>query len=300
MNRLDINACDGRGKRLLRVDNTLAASLLHVVLGATVIATFVLMSASFMDCVQVNLGLHHYAESLSPLSTPWLPMPLNAIVNFGYVAVGIFWILRVYRLLTNGAISADEAYLMYVFACMAVLYGPVQLIRIITHHRLAGILDQWYTLPIFAWVGVSCQQIGRTSRKLEVCSIGLIMTLSVTSYGLAVLHSRGFEVALGAHICGVVAEAWRVQRLALTEHDRQRQLSAFIRAVVCCTGFVTLKLADWYLVHHFPMLFAVLSGHFWSKIADFLQIHYACQFIEAALVSKLHSRIKSLSSIKYN
>lgn len=287
-------------RRSLRADNALAVSLLHVALGAALIVTFVLMAGRCMDAVEVDLGLHHYAESLSPLSTAWLPMPFNTIVNVGYIAVGIFWVLRV----GNGALPADEAYLMYVVAWMLVVYGPVQLIRIVTHWRAAGILDQWLTLPIFAWVGVSCREIGRTSDRLDVCRVGLIMTLSVTSYGLAVVHRRGFEVALGAHICGVVVQAWRVFRRssAVSELYQRRQLSAaFTRALLCCVGFVALKLADWYLVRQLPMPFAVLSGHFWSKIADFMQAHFACRFLEAATATRLQSIAASISGHhKYN
>ena len=287
---------------MLRADNVLTVSLLHVVLAATLIAAFTLMADSFMDTVEVNLGLRHYAESLSPLSTPWLPMPFNTIVNVGYVAVGIFWLLRVRGFLVSGAVCADKAYLIYVFAWMVMLYGHVQLVRVVTHWRLAGILDQWFTLPIFAWVGVSCREIGRSSDRLDVWLVGLIMTLSVISYGLALLHTRGFEVALAAHICGVTAQAWRVYRRSstATELNRERQLAAFIRAVVCCAGFVLLKLADWYLAHQLPIPFAVFSGHFWSKIADFMQTHYACQFLEAALATKLHSKAKYISGHKYN
>jgi len=213
--------------------------------------------------------------------------------------------MRVHSLFTNGSMSADDAYLMYVFAWMVVIYGPVQLVRVVFHWRVAGILDQWFTLPIFAWVGVTCYEIGvgRTSNNLDVLSMILIMTLSVTSYGLAILHVRGFEVALGAHICGVVVQGLRVYQRAssdVTELDRQRQLAALIRAVVCCAGFVTLKLADWHLVHQLPMPFAVLSGHFWSKIADFMQVHYACQFLEAALAARLHSKAKHVAIHKSN
>jgi len=213
--------------------------------------------------------------------------------------------MRVHSLFTNGSMSADDAYLMYVFAWMVVIYGPVQLVRVVFHWRVAGILDQWFTLPIFAWVGVTCYEIGvgRTSNNLDVLSMILIMTLSVTSYGLAILHVRGFEVALGAHICGVVVQGLRVYQRAssdVTELDRQRQLAALIRAVVCCAGFVALKLADWHLVHQLPMPFAVFSGHFWSKIADFMQFHYACQFLEAALAIKLHSKAQPVTSHKSN
>jgi len=267
-------------------------ALMHVVCGATLIFLIVVLAGNVMDNIEVDVGLHWYSESSSPLSTYWLPMPFNTVVNAGYVAVGIFWILRVHNLVSDGDMTVDGAYLMYVFAWMVVLYGPVQLVRIVTQWRVAGILDQWYTLPIFAWVGISCREIGRASGRLEVWSISFVITASVSSYGLAVLHIRGFEVALGAHICGVVAQALLVHRRssAETKLDRQRRWTALVRAVVCCVGFVSLKLADWYLARLLPIPFTVLSGHFWSKVADFMQVHYACQFLEAAQPIRLHSK----------
>jgi len=301
MNGLTAKACHKEETKLLLVDYALLVSLMHVGCGAALIAVLVLLSGSLTDSIKVDLGLHHYSESLSPLSTQWLPMPFNTVVNVGYIVVGIYWILRVRSHLTDGGMSVDEAYLMYVFSWMLMLYGPVQFVRVVTHCHVAGILDQWYTLPIFAWIGIVCREMGSTSGMLNVWSVWLTITTSVASYGLAVLHSRGFEIALGAHICGVVTQAWCVHRRssADTELDRQRRLAAFIRAVVCCAGFVLLKLADWHLVRLLPIPFAVLSGHFWSKIADFMQAHYACRFLEAILSSRPHLEAKSVSHHKH-
>jgi len=271
--------------------NAVTLSLVHVVFGATLIAGVVLLSGSSMDDVEVHLGLQHYSESLSPFSSTWLPMPLNAIVNIGYVAVGIFWILRVRGFRTRDAVSVDDAYMICVLAWMLVVYGPVQLVRIVTHWRVAGILDQWYTLPIFAWVGISCRIIGQPSGQHSVWLVGIVMTASLSSYGLTLLHRYGFEVALAAHITGVVAQAWWVHQRSLAERevDRQKRQTAFFRAVVCCAGFVSLKLADWHLARLFPIPFAIFTGHFWSKVADFMQAHYSFQFLEACMPARLNS-----------
>lgn len=303
MNGLITKVCDREETKSLCAGNVLRVSLMHVVCGATVIALVSLLAGSLMDTIEVDLGLHHYSESLSPLSTQLLPMPFNTVVNVGYVVVGVFWILRVRTLLVSDVVSVEAAYLMCVFAWMIVLYGPVQLVRIITQWRLAAILDQWYTLPIFAWVGISCQEIGRECGKIDVWSVRLIISASIASYGLAVLHTHGFEVALVAHIIGVIAQAWCIHQrsLAVAELDRQRRWAAFVQAVVCCVLFISLKLADWHLVRVLPVPFAVLSGHFWSKIADFMQAHYACQFLEAALpaTARLHSEARSVCHQKH-
>jgi len=296
MSGLAIKVWDRKEKGLSHAFNLFTLSLMHVTLGATLIAGVVLLAGSLMDNVQVHLGLQHYSESLSPLSTAWLPMPFNTIVNVGYIAVGIFWIQHVHSLLNTDAISADDAYLMCVFAWMVVLYGPVQLVRIVTHWRVAGILDQWYTLPIFAWAGVSCREIGQPSGGRDIWSVGIIMTVSVASYGLTLVHRYGFEVTLAVHITAVVTQAWWVHQRssAQQEHDRQRRLAAFVRAVVCCIGFITLKLADWHLARFLTVPFTIFTGHFWSKIADFMQVHYSCQFLRASMAIGHDSKAETI------
>ena len=299
MSGLAVKVCDRKEKGWSCAVSAVTLSLVHVMFGATLIAGVVLLTGSLMDNVHVNLGLQHYSESLSLLSTAFLPMPLNTIVNVGYVAVGVFWIRHVHSLLTGGAISVDDAYLMFVLAWMLVLYGPVQFVRIVTHWRVAGILDQWYTLPIFAWVGVSCREIGRPCGRCNIWSVGIIMAVSVASYGLTLLHRYGFEVALAAHITGVVAQAWWVHHRSSSERNRQRRRAAFFRAVLCCFGFVTLKLADWRLVRLLPIPFAVFTGHFWSKVADFMQAHYSCRFLEASLPTGLDSGTETVYDRKH-
>lgn len=136
-------------------------------------------------------------------------------------------------------------------------------------------------LPIFAWVEVMCQEIGGGH---NIWTVWLVMTTSVFSYGLMLLHRRGFEFSLAMHVGGVVVWAWwtHLRSPVDTVHIRRR---AFFRAVSCCVGFVFLKLADRPLADLFPMLFSVLSGSCWSKVADFMQVHYSAQFIEAILQS---------------
>jgi hypothetical protein len=53
----------------------------------------------------------------------------------------------------------------------------------------------------------------------------------------------------------------------------------FFAAVLCCTGFVVLKLLDHHLaaVHD---VFKIASGHFWSKWCDIGQILFVMLFFE--------------------
>lgn len=71
-----------------------------------------------------------------------------------------------------------------------------------------------------------------------------------------------------------------------------RVVFPFAMAIMCCAGFVFLKvcaafpcitnvvqLGDHYLATH-AAIFKLLSGHFWSKMCDFLQIHWVLVFFQ--------------------
>jgi hypothetical protein len=277
----------------------LLPAFLHVAAGTMAICLSVLCTQLF-DGVATDLGLEHYAESTnwlpSALAGRHLPMPFNTAVNAGYLIVGTFWIHRVRRLWQQSKLCDMDCYLFYVFCWMAVMYGPVQFSRIVTQHHHAAVLDQWFTLPIFAWVIVLCRAVGADGSRQEI-NIPMtfaIMLASCLSYCLTIIHVRGFEIALAVHITVVVGSSWFVHQRAPAA-SRQHRLVAFFKAVACCFGFVGLKLADHYLTAISPSLFTVLSGHFWSKIADFMQIHYVCEFFLATI-----SIPSTVSNHKYN
>ncbi|XP_015223109.1 transmembrane protein 187 [Lepisosteus oculatus] len=237
------------------------AALLHVSLPAAL--CLAVAASGLFDSVAVELGYEHYAETPVPGLPAWLAMPCNSLVNVGYIALGLFW-LRAERT------SEGAAYMKDVFASMAIAYGPVQWARLATFARLPAVLDQWFTLPIFAWVPVWCRYIThgwqpRLCLAAELCSLG--------SFALALLHDRGFEAALGLHIALAAGQGLRVQR---------RQGDALSRRYLClallsCAGFVALKLLDLPLARYRG--FRRLSGHFWSKVCDVLQFHYSFRFL---------------------
>lgn len=256
----------------------LMTSLGHVTLCAALMALVVF--TRLFDDVSTDLGLEHYAEqaywgkaSITGLLPRWLPMPANTLVNVGYVVVGLAWIRRVYRLQQKHETTMDNcnAYLFYAFSWMSVLYGPLQCSRILTQRHEVAVLDQWYTLPIFAWVTVwSASQLRLWNPKWMIG----VMVASISTYFLSLICSFGFEVALLMHILAAVYSAIPIYRRSPSVESR----SAFLKAIVCCAGFVGLKVLDHRLGLWLPAVFSYLSGHFWSKIADFLQIHYMCEF----------------------
>ncbi|KAG6920685.1 transmembrane protein 187, partial [Chelydra serpentina] len=171
-------------------------ALLHVS-GAGTLCLAVL-AAGPLDSVAVEVGYGHYAEP----PVPWLPlalaMPCNSLVNLGYMALGWRWFPR--------AGHRPSRYLQATFALLALAYGPVQWARLWTQQPRAAVLDQWVTLPIFAWAGLwrHCLargwQAGRAAQAVGA---------SLLSHGLAPAHARGFEPALAAHVAGVAAPGGR-------------------------------------------------------------------------------------------
>ncbi|XP_068780210.1 transmembrane protein 187 [Struthio camelus] len=237
------------------------AAFLHVAAGCALCAAVAASGA--LDGAVAEAGDQGYAEP--PVA--WLPgplaMPCNGLVNLAYAAAGWRWLPR--------AGAGPRRYLQAVFAAMALAYGPVQWVRVWTRRPRAAALDQWVTLPFFAWAAVWCETAAggpwRPRRAL------LAVAASLASYGLALLHRRGFEAALAGHAAAAAAAALRAQRRrgdAATARAAAAAAAAFL-------GFAGLKAADLWLGRWW--LFRRFSGHFWSKVCDALQIHAACLFL---------------------
>ncbi|XP_070558888.1 transmembrane protein 187-like [Ptychodera flava] len=249
--------------------NLVIQSLLHVLI--PVIVLTVLVFKGLFDSAHTEVGYEHYAEEANPdwgfVRFPsWLKMPGNTIVNVGYCIVGLTWI---YHIIKEKQINERGRYMYYIFCWQAIMYGGVQYARISTQLHQWAILDQWFTLPFFAWVPVWS---GYLMQGWNGPMTFLTMLMSILSYLPHTLYHRGFEIALGIHIVFAVVSAVRIHRM----YPVQANLTVFVCAVVCCSGFVFLKLADHYLASF--LLFRYLTGHFWSKVCDFLQIHFVCQF----------------------
>lgn len=239
-------------------------ALLHVSIPlATCVA---LATTSLFDGVQVDLSYEHYAERRVDYLPAFLAMPCNCLVNLAYVITGLYW------LRWRGDVTDTERsrYMRQVFALMALCYAPVQWTRLALLRRAPAVLDQWFTLPLFAWIPVWVDFIGRAPAKWRAAALELV---SVLSYGLALVHERGFEAALGCHIALAIYKGVRAQR----EHGDGGTRRYLLLALASCAGFVVLKLLDHWLARHW--LFQRFTGHFWSKVCDALQIHYSLRFL---------------------
>lgn len=242
------------------------AALLHV--SVPFVLCVALANTSLFRAVEVDLTYEHYAEKRVDSLPAFLAMPCNCLVNVAYVCVGLYWLL--WR--SSDRESESSRYMRDVFALMAVFYAPVQWTRLAMLRRAPAVLDQWFTLPIFAWVLVWIDFIEsqQTTWRAAALELG-----SLLSYGLALAHERGFEAALACHVACAVYKGVRVQ----WTHGDVRTRWYLVLALLSCGGFVLLKLLDHYLSQY--RVFQRLTGHFWSKVCDVLQFHFSFCFLTA-------------------
>ncbi|KAM3624644.1 uncharacterized protein V6R79_026003 [Siganus canaliculatus] len=243
------------------------SALLHV--SVPFVLCVFLANTSLFNEVQVDLSYEHYAEKTVDYLPSFLAMPCNCLVNLGYVYMGLYW------LLWNRSVKEPEQsrYMRDVFALMALFYAPVQWTRLASLQRAPAVLDQWFTLPIFAWVPVWLNVIECGPAKCRASHAAALELLSILSYGLALVHVQGFEAALGCHVALALYKGVRGQ----LRHGNSLTRRYLVLAVLSCAGFVVLKLLDHWLARY--RLFQRFTGHFWSKVCDVLQFHFSFCFL---------------------
>ena len=246
----------------------LLSSFLYVLI-PLLSAFAVVWAFTIFERAKVELGLEHYAERGDP--STFLKMPANASVNLGYVVVGVNWLWKIGKLRKK---LKDQVHFYYIFSWMSLFYGFVQFGRIVTQTRLFAVIDQWFTLPFFAWIVCWNEYVYRGCWKTG-CYLA-IMRISVLSYFAVLFHDQGFEAVLGLHILAALAYSLRTQWKPGLGTERSRL--SFILALSSCSGFVCLKLADHYLARYSS--FQTFTGHFWSKVCDIAQIHFAADFFK--------------------
>lgn len=249
----------------------------HVSLAFALIVA--LANTGLFERVAVDLSYEHYAEQRVASLPPFLAMPCNCLINVAYVILALYWL----RWPRAAGEAARSRYVRQVFALMALFYAPVQWTRLASLRRAPAVLDQWLTLPIFSWVPVWIHYVERlrspersgTRRRASFAGFAASLeAVSALSYGLALLHERGFEAALVCHVAVALHSAVRVQRAA----GDGRTLRYLLLAALNCGGFVALKLLDHWLADRF-WFFRRFTGHFWSKVCDVLQFHFSFRFL---------------------
>ena len=251
-----------------------------LVFAVSAVMCFVVYTGYFQR-VKVELGISHYAERVHPFVKNYIPgrinMPLNTVVNIGYVVVGAAWCAYTSVGLMMDRISQTDAKMFYVFNFASCCYGPIQMLRILTQMYGFAVLDQWYTLPFFMLVfiwGLNHKRGWNTFRNITLTLV------SIFSYHLVLYHEIGFEICLGVHIALALLGA----NMAWSSNSEAKCAKYFVLALLSCLGFVVLKLADFYLVT-LSQVFKYLSGHFLSKICDILQIHFVNHFFQQIALS---------------
>eukprot|EP01112_Ceratiomyxa_fruticulosa_P016313 TRINITY_DN4908_c0_g1_i1.p1 TRINITY_DN4908_c0_g1~~TRINITY_DN4908_c0_g1_i1.p1 ORF type:complete len:269 (-),score=40.13 TRINITY_DN4908_c0_g1_i1:84-890(-) len=227
--------------------------------------------------IRVGLGKEEYAELYDEKTL--LKMPFNAIVNVGYLLVAIYWFYTI-RKLPKGSHKP----FFYLMAIQSFCYGFIQFFRIITQHHVFGVMDQWVTLPFFSTViAWSHQLLSFPRERFLLLRTLLILTLSILSY-LGVLfldlvfYLEWFSFSLGVHIILCVGMTFFLIHNA---RYSKKILVPFFFALISCCGFVFLKVLDHWLALHYCAAFCTLTGHFWSKVCDFMQIHFVLSFFRA-------------------
>ncbi|XP_046358232.2 transmembrane protein 187-like isoform X2 [Haliotis rufescens] len=235
----------------------------------------------FFDSVLIELGFQHYAEKPSNFNMffpSFVKMPLNTAVNVGYIFLGAYWCAITTICRENNVINDFDAFIFYLFNIMAGFYGAVQALRIITQIHGFGVMDQWSTLPFFMVVVIWGIY---TKWGWNVPLFLFLIIVSLASYSLTLFTPIGFEIALGIHVVLAVTGAL----IGYSKYPCRNARHYFVLALLSCAGFIGLKLLDFELVKYHE-IFNKVSGHFLSKIADIMQIHYVNEYFRSLVIQR--------------
>lgn len=232
------------------------------------LAHILLINTGVFDGVTAELGYEMYAERVDSIPVLPLPMPLNTLVNFGYFAAGLSW-LGTFRHLQDWW---GEAFCWY-----SMVYCFIQLVRIVYQTQRSAVLDQWITTTIFChvalWITRAPLQHGAWSKQLRCFDYRSVILVSFLSYFLSLTCTVGFEISLAIHMIMAVKVGFEAHQQRGSPLSRD----TFIKAMVCCVGFVVLKVADLPFKDYWTP--NCLSGHFLSKICDVGQIYFAAKLV---------------------
>ena len=237
------------------------------------------------DNVKTELGFQWYAEKKSLIN--WLGvelMPFNTMVNYGYAFVGGYWHGYFTRPGTRHTFnlvqaSPQQTFQLYgeMFGLYTVMYFGIQFYRVVYHTQTSAVLDQWITPTIFAHVIIWLSRLpsdGQFAKILQSVHPLYLYSISFIGYFLTLISPIGFEVDLGIHILIAVYLAFETHFLI----GNTATLKCLVKCLLCCLGFIVLKLLDLPLKDFWTPNF--LSGHFLSKLCDIGQIYYTAQLLD--------------------
>ena len=236
--------------------------------GPLVIMTALIYNTTIFDKIKIYTGPDEYAEKVWPFMPWYCGMPLNTIINFGYTALGFYWLLRRTHQRTDCVYSL-------VLVWMTIIYSVIQSCRIATQKHIFGVLDQWYTLHMASWIFNWALSLQIDNKKWSLKKTTLVDFLSCLSYPLlALIDSRGFEVTIGVHLLLICGAIIRLHFIRDKKDDPARRLNLIFIDALCCLGFVLFDLYELHLASIWSSVFTVCSGHFLSRVCDILQIHF--------------------------
>ena len=245
-------------------------------------------STTIFDKIKIDTGPDEYAEIPWQIMPWYCSMPLNTLINFGYTAVGLYWLLRRYQP------NSDSIYLL-IFAWMTIIYSVIQSCRIATQRHIFGVLDQWYTLHMISWILNWALSLQLDNSKWSLNKSIIAECLLCLSYPvLAGIYSRGFEVVIGVHFILVCSAIIRLHLIQQEKNDPSHRAYLICIALLCCTGFIAFDLLELYLASLWPSIFTVCSGHFLSRLCDILQIHFTMTLLSMIEGYKYKVRVEKL------
>lgn len=222
-----------------------------------------------------------FAEPLVPESS--LRYPVTALANIAYVMVCLYWLWW----LKQPAGHRPKGEFLEFFELKAVLcgmYAPVQFMRTVTQAPRWAAMDQCVTLTMFALPAYALLcALGYLRMSFRGCVVAL--ALSAFSYLTALFHPLGYKPVLLLHMLVTVS----LCILAAARRPKNEIVLRLAVAFLCFAGFVAFSLLDKELVplHEKLGLHRLrLSGQFWSRLCDAMQIHHFLAFFNALLLAR--------------
>jgi hypothetical protein len=229
-------------------------------------------------------GPQYFAEKWD--DSTFYKMPLNALVNLGYFFVALYWLLQRSRVVP--LYSRVHRWIFDIFIVMTLVYGPIQFFRTISLNKWWIVVDQWVTLPFFAlciaWNSTRNQE--QNKWIAPETTLWIVIILSILSYPLTPFIPHGYEIVLGTHILICLVGCIRTCRDCGWQWSLTSRL---LLALLSCLAFLFLKLYDLELAKYW--VFRRVTGHFWSKVGDFMQIFWIMDYfhVYAVLYARIHS-----------